>query len=237
MSDQPFVYSGTELELFEQARNWKKYIARQIAPYLGEKVLEIGAGMGGSTQFLCSPEQKFWLCLEPDAKFAEILKKKCQDHILPSACEVCVGTAGDLPDLKDFDTILFLDVLEHMADDHTAITEAIGRLEPNGHLIVLAPAHNLLFSPFDESIGHYRRYNRQSLLEVVPMTLRLVCGRYLDSVGLFASIANRWILRSSTPTGAQINFWDRAMVPFSKILDPLLGYRIGKSIFMVWKKS
>jgi hypothetical protein len=58
----------------------------------------------------------------------------------------------------------------------------------------------------------------------------------LDSVGLFASLANRFILRSPMPTPAQIAAWDRVMVPVSRLLDPMTGHRLGKSAIVIWQK-
>jgi hypothetical protein len=59
----------------------------------------------------------------------------------------------------------------------------------------------------------------------------------LDGVGLLASLANRIVLKSGAPTKSQIRFWDTCMVPLSRVVDPLLGYRVGKSIIGVWRLS
>jgi len=101
---------------------------------------------------------------------------------------------------------------------------------------VLAPAHQKLFSPFDEAIGHFRRYSRRSLLAVASRSLQLVGAYYLDSVGMTASLANRLLLRASMPTRGQIMFWDRFLVPVSRVVDPLLGYGVGKSVVAVWTR-
>ncbi len=95
-------------------------------------------------------------------------------------------------------------------------------------MIVLSPAHNWLFSPFDAAIGHFRRYSRKSLIAVAPDSLRLVRAFYLDSVGMAASLANRLFLKASSPTLAQIHFWDRNLVRASQFVDPLVGRRLGK---------
>ncbi len=61
--------------------------------------------------------------------------------------------------------------------------------------------------------------------------------RYLDSAGLMASAANRFLLRRSMPSEAQVLTWDRLLVPVSRIVDPLFGYSFGRSVIMVWTKS
>ena len=60
--------------------------------------------------------------------------------------------------------------------------------------------------------------------------------RFLDAAGMLASLANRWLLRSSLPTVGQIALWDQWLVPCSRVLDPLLAYRLGKSVLAVYRK-
>ena len=91
-----------------------------------------------------------------------------------------------------------------------------------------------MFSPFDAAIGHYRRYDRKSLLSAKPEDLHVERLFYLDSVGLLASLGNRLLLRASSPTAAQIALWDGKMVPVSRWLDPVLGLRLGKTIVAVF---
>ncbi len=101
---------------------------------------------------------------------------------------------------------------------------------------MLSPAHPWLYTPFDASIGHYRRYTRQSLRAAGPAGLRLTRLAYLDSAGMLASLGNRLLLQSAMPTPAQIGFWDRFLVPVSYLTDRLTGHRVGKSILGVWTR-
>jgi len=229
--DRGFSYVGGELELFAQARNWKRYLEAQIDPYLDGEVLEVGAGLGATTEALCDGRQKRWLCLEPDAGLAE----RIPERPLPAICEVRPGTLAGLADGETFDTILYVDVLEHIKDDAAELEAASRHLRPGGHLVVLSPAHPWLFSPFDEAVGHYRRYTRTSLTAAGPEALELVRCRHLDSLGLLTSLGNRLILREEHPTPGQIRFWDRVLVPGSRCLDPVVGWRWGRSILAVWR--
>lgn len=106
-----------------------------------------------------------------------------------------------------------------------------------GHLVVLAPAHQMLFTAFDSAIGHFRRYNREALLALTPNGLIPQKAVYLDSVGLLASLGNRFVLRSATPKASQIRLWDNFMVPLSRFIDPLTGYGFGKSVVTVWRRE
>jgi 2-polyprenyl-3-methyl-5-hydroxy-6-metoxy-1,4-benzoquinol methylase len=148
----------------------------------------------------------------------------------------CNGVLADLPDEPGFDAILYLDVLEHIADDRRELAGAARRLVPGGHVVVLAPAHGALYSEFDAQVGHHRRYDKGSLRALGPAGVTLVALRYLDSVGLLASLANRLLLRQALPTARQIAFWDCVMIPASRVLDRVALGALGKSVLAVWRR-
>lgn len=227
-------YIGTELGLFKHATRWKGYYGRMIAPFLGGEVLEVGAGLGANVPIFCGPNQRRYVCLEPDGRLAGEIKANVAAGRLPPGCEVLIGTLDTLPAHAQFDSLIYADVLEHIQDDRGEAGKALKHLRPGGHLVVLAPAHAFLFSPFDASIGHYRRYSRASLASLLPV--RPVCLRYLDSAGLLLSLANRLVLRQGMPTLRQIEFWDKRIIPLSRLLDPLLRYTVGKSVLGIWRR-
>ncbi len=233
---ESYTYAGDELRLFAVAANWKDYFRSRLLPYIGGDVLEVGAGLGATTQHLCTPGPRSWTCLEPDAELAKQLVEVVRNADLPLPAEIVVGTTGDLTPTRLFDTILYIDVLEHIEEDAAELRTAAQHLRPGGHLIVLSPAHQWLFSPFDKVIGHYRRYTRASLQAVAPEGLLTERLFYLDSIGFFASLANRVLLRQQYPTVQQIRAWDRYLVPVSRRVDGLLGYRAGKTVVGVWRQ-
>lgn len=237
MSDQTFEYSGSELEIFSEAIYWKSYWGSQVSPYLGQRVLEVGAGIGGTTRNLCKKKHDLWLALEPDQRMTNDLSRQAAMGNMPECCQVQCGTLKTLKAEQQFDTILYIDVLEHIEDDFDEVQRAKALLAPGGYLVVLAPAHQWLYTPFDQAIGHYRRYSQKTLSRLSPEDLQCISTRYLDSVGLLASLGNRLLLRSAQPTRQQIRIWDRYMVRLSTFVDPILLYRIGKSILVVWQRQ
>ena len=210
--------------------NWKRYWSARIAPFVRGDVLEVGAGIGANTRVLTGLPHRTYTSLEPDAELA------AQIEIVNPAHSKLVGTLAGIPDR--FDTILYIDVLEHIEDDHGEMARAAAHLNAGGHVIVLAPAHASLYTPFDKAIGHFRRYSRATLAQTARETALVpVKLEYLDSVGLLASAANRLLLSQSMPTEGQILTWDRLMVPVSRLLDPLLARRAGKSVLGVWRRE
>jgi 2-polyprenyl-3-methyl-5-hydroxy-6-metoxy-1,4-benzoquinol methylase len=236
MSHAGYEYEGDELALFQHAINWKAYFTRQIAPYLRGDVAEVGAGLGTTTVHLVDGQQRSWLCIEPDAAMADQLRARVPPRLAGVDISVTTGTLTDLPAGQLFDTIIYIDVLEHIEHDRAEVATAASRLRPGGHLVVLAPAHQWLYSPFDRRIGHHRRYSAASLTALTPTTLAVTRVWYLDCVGLLASGANRFLLGQSMPTQAQIETWDRWMVAASRVLDPIIGRRLGKSVVAVWTR-
>ena len=233
MSEQE--YRGEELHLFAAVRNWKRYWSDAIRKYVLGDVLEVGAGTGSNTEYLHAESSGRWVCLEPDPRLVVQIRQKI-DTAGRGNCEAICGTVQSLDSTCQFDTIIYIDVLEHIEDDRGELESAAAHLRPGGRAIVLSPAHQWLFTPFDAAIGHHRRYDRSMLRAITPPPLRLERLMYLDSVGMLASAGNRLLLRQSMPTEAQLRFWDSTLVPLSRVVDALLRHSLGKSIVGVWRK-
>lgn len=231
-------YIGSELELFSNATNWKRYYSKLLRKYIFGNVLEVGAGIGETTKYLFNSRCNRWHCLEPDLEFCEIIKKKIGDNILPSSCVVNNGKMRDLKkEDGKYNSILYIDVLEHIEEDLLELTNAEKYLADDGRIVILCPAHNFLYSAFDKKIGHFRRYNTMLVKKSVPKELMIEKCFYLDSIGMLLSYANKMLLNQDMPTSKQINFWDKTIVPLSKVLDPLLCYRFGKSIVTILQRA
>lgn len=235
-----FEYSGNELKLFSYAKNWKRYWASRITPYIGDIVLEVGAGIGSNTDLLLRghhKQYKRWLCLEPDKKLAADLSFFFKNNLHTSSCEIINGTIKNLTQHDLFDTILYIDVLEHIKNDRIELEYAKKHLKPEGVLIILVPAHQWLYSNFDKSIGHYRRYNKKMLKKLIPDDLEVLKTEYLDSAGICVSLGNTLILKKSNPTHRQIRVWDSYIIPISKYMDILTCHLVGKTILTVWRRN
>lgn len=229
-------YIGNELDLFAHATHWKRYWSNLIAPYLGRRILDVGAGIGGTAAVLGVKEFDRYLALEPDPSNVARMNNSAADGAYCANFEALAGTLVDLAPDSTFDTILYIDVLEHIERDRQELERAAEHLVEGGRILVLSPAHQWLYTPFDSAVGHVRRYDRASLLAAKPETLVTERIRYLDSVGLLASAGNRLILGASHPTLSQIRLWDGVMVRASRHLDKFLEFRLGKSILASFKK-
>jgi SAM-dependent methyltransferase len=233
-----FKYQGQELQLFEKAINWKKYFSKVLRPYISGRVLECGAGIGSTTNLLNINDLNTneWVLLEPDREMADLLSAKIDEKLLPSNCTVQQATIYDLKISNRFDTIIYIDVLEHIENDKSEIEKAVSLLDRNGKLIILAPAFPAIYSNFDKAIGHHRRYTKRQLGSLIPESLKKLRLCYLDSLGFFLSLANKAMLKQSYPSAKQVILWDKYVIPVSKITDKLFNYSFGKSILGIWQK-
>jgi SAM-dependent methyltransferase len=238
MANAEYVYVGTELDVFKLAGNWKRYWSSVVGPYVGGTVLEVGAGVGANAPYLVNDRVTRLVSLEPDGRFAAQLEAAAQTLRAGHTADIDVrhGLVRDLPPGDRFDTIVYLDVLEHIEFDRDEVAAAAHRLNPRGHLVVLAPAFQQLYSEFDRAIGHYRRYTAATLKALTAPQLAVVHVRYLDALGAGLSAANRLVLARATPSMANILFWDRCIVPVSRIADHVLGRFVGRSVVCVWQK-
>jgi len=230
-----YHYPGQELQLFEEAKNWKKYLASKIKPHIHGDVLEVGAGIGETTPYLIHDNTKSWLCLEPDERLFFITQKKIEERGW-SHCRTRQGTIDHLSPHEKFDTILYIDVLEHIEHDKEELEKACSHLREGGHLIVLSPAFQSLYSPFDKAIGHFRRYSKKTLRAAAPEQMKEKKMFFLESTGMLLLMINRLFARKNYPSKATVAFWDRVIVPVSKFTDAISFYSLGKTIIGIWQR-
>ena len=228
-------YVGTELELFQHAVNWKRYWSAQVAPNVHGKVLDVGCGLGVNAAYVVNARVTGYTFLEPDGS----LLQQVGEHVQLPATITHRRIQGTTKQLKGehFDTLLYIDVLEHIEDPAAELQRASDLLDTGGHLIIVAPAFPFLYSPFDKAIGHYRRYTKRMLRDQVPATLQEERIRYLDSAGLALSLGNKLLLHQAAPTLAQIAFWDTRIVSISRLTDIVVGFSFGRSLVAVYRKA
>ncbi len=209
------------------ARNYNAWLFGRALPYLGTSVLDVGAGIGTFTE-LAAARASTVVALEPDPVFAERLAARFADR---RNVEVVNGDLASAPP-RGFDSIICFNVLEHIHDDGEALRRFRDLLTPRGHLLLLVPAHASLWSPFDEAVGHERRYDRRSLEQVLRK-----CGlgatevRYVNPIGGLGWLVSMRLLRRHTLSVRGTRAFDR-LVPLVRPLDRL-GLPFGQSLWAV----
>ncbi len=223
-------YPGAELDNFDKATIWRKYVFLLIKKFIKGNVLEVGAGIGSFTNNYMHIPSKITLSEIDEDNLLKIKNKFANTNFN--------FTNNTIKDLNEtYDTIMYLNVLEHIADDKNEINNAYKKLNKGGHLIILVPAHNKLFSKFDEAVGHFKRYEIEFFKKIFiegSLTKKLL---FLDSMGYFLYYLNKIFFSGETyPSKIKILIWDKIFTPISIILDKIFFYRYGKNILYILKK-
>lgn len=222
------------LEQFQQAHRFNRWLFGSIAPYCKGRVLEVGSGIGNlSTLFL---EKGFQLtATDLREEYCQLLRQRYGGH--PNLQQVVqldlateqfnqhyAGLAGQ------FDTVIAVNVVEHIRHHQLAIEHCKQLLKPGGVLVVLVPANQRLFNSFDQELGHFRRYSARSLKALLSsQQLEVTHTKYFNLAGIAGWWFNGSLLRKRIIPGGQLKIFD-ALVPVFRLLDAISFRRIGLSV-------
>jgi SAM-dependent methyltransferase len=230
-----FSYSGTELTALAGAHNYYRWILRRFAPYLGRRIVEVGAGVGTFSRLLLDESGPDRLVLvEPADNLAPLLRRRFDGD---RRVEVVHGYLEEVPPDVGADAIVAVNVLEHVADERAFLHAAARALAPDGFLLVLVPAGPWLFGALDEEFGHVRRYTRATLEQALDATgFRPRAIRYQNFPGIMAwFLLGRVLRRRTLPPGAVARY-DRFVVPWLARLEEVWRPPFGQSLVAVASK-
>lgn len=205
-----------EFAALDEARNYRARLLREFGADLAGRVLEIGAGIGQLTAALrAHPGVREVVAVEPEARFCARLRAR-----LPDQRVVC-GTVADLDADDDWDAILSVNVLEHIADDAAELRAYRDRLAMRGGALCLfVPARPELYAPIDRDFGHFRRYTRPGLrARLEAAGFRVTRLRYYNCAGYFAWWLNFCLLRRRAFDRAGVRLFDRVIFPWVHTLE------------------
>jgi SAM-dependent methyltransferase len=203
------------------APNYNAWLARSFAPWAGNRVLEIGAGIGTITAHLAQGRELI-TALEVDAFYVRRLKNRfrAQPNVEPLLGDVALADWQSLAERR-FDTIVLSNVLEHIADDAGAVRTFARILPVAGRLILFVPALPFLFGALDEAVGHHRRY--------LPATLRAVLEQngfsvehlsWVNAVGIPGWYLNGRLLGRRSLPPLQVRLYDAVAPPAGQRRGP-----------------
>jgi glycosyltransferase involved in cell wall biosynthesis len=223
------------LQAMRYARRFNAWTFRQIAPHIGERVMEAGAGLGNITLHLLNRE--LILALDQNAMYIDRVRHTFADNPNVRA------EVFDLADTAAFarfqpdrlDTVLCINVLEHIERDDGVLKAFHDTLAPGGRVIILVPQGRWLFGSTDRAVGHFRRYTRKELAEKMTAAgftvERMVAFNRVGTLGWFV---NGRILRRKTLSSAQLRLFDSCLT-FVRIAEYVLPLP-GLSLIAIGKK-
>jgi SAM-dependent methyltransferase len=219
------------LRRMAEARRYAAWMLDRGEKYLGQRVIDVGAGIGTFTGMLAETGRQV-VAVEPDPTFASRLRQRFEGH---ENVEVREEDADELsPETLGHcvDSIVCFNVLEHIADDEQALVRLGTLLTPGGHLLLLVPAHPFLYSSLDAALGHERRYRKPDLdrllneAQVDVKELRLV-----NPIGALGWLVSARILGRRRIPLASLRLYDR-LVPVLRPLDSV-ELPLGLSVWAV----
>jgi 2-polyprenyl-3-methyl-5-hydroxy-6-metoxy-1,4-benzoquinol methylase len=231
-----FTYSSTELESLVEARNYYRWIVERFTPYLGDTVIEVGAGIGNFSDYLVKTNNLARLFLvEPSQNLFPHLKDRFSDRANVMVLQGCFEeVATEIPRVN---SIVLVNVLEHMENDDEFLEVAYNRLLPGGALLLLVPALPWLHGTLDEAFGHYRRYTKSSLnAKLERQGFRQVSTHYINLVGVAAWYLTGTILRRKTLRSQDVKFYDTRILPWILALEKYWEPPIGQNLIAIWRK-
>lgn len=203
------------LEIMSKADWYNNWLFEQIKKYLKGDILEVGAGIGNFTSRLKEYGDVVTIDYDPrykNASYGDIEKGK-----------YFFGN-------KKFDTIVCMNVLEHIKDDRRALDNMRRLLRKKGRLVLLVPAHSWAYGEMDEALGHFRRYSKKEITKkILDSKFSILNSRYLNWSGLIGWFVNGRIFRRKIIPIDQLGIFDKLARPFlllEKIFEPPAGLSV-----------
>ena len=239
--EQPARITDIEYTLWDQqlmsaATRYFRWQSQLVRKEIGQRVVEVGCGIGNFTSTLTDRE----IVSCTDSEEACVYRHRLRFSGFPNI-QVCVLDVVD-PAFRQLwvlrpDSVVCVNVLEHIQDDHEAMRNMQSILQPGGIVAVLVPAFPALYGPIDHNLRHCRRYTQRRLLELAGAAgLRTKKMTYFNLVGFAGWWVNANILARAEHSETQIRIFDRYVVPIQSRIEGLVTPPFGQSIFAVFEK-
>ena len=225
-------YPEVALERFDRAGLWIKYVIFKVKRFLKNDILEVGAGFGSFTRGYMNNFHSITLTDTDDNSFNLLKKNFLHDQNV----NIIKSSINDIE--KKFDTIIYFNVLEHIKEDISEIKSALKKLNKGGHLIILVPAHQKMYSKLDKIVGHYKRYDIDFFKKNRFENSKIIKLHFLDFFGYLLYYLNKIFFKEETyPSNLKIFIWDKIFTPLTIVIDFLTAYKFGKNILCIYQKN
>lgn len=226
-----------ELSNLADADHFLSWICEEVAPHLGERVLEVGAGVGAIADKLATGGRTV-VAIEPAGNvFPELAKRTTQNPAIDArqiTSQALLAEDGG----EQFDSVVYVSVLEHIRDDTDELRTALQLLRPGGSLVLFVPAMPSLYGSLDFKSGHFRRYDRALLTSVVTGAgFELVDLHYMDVAGVVPYFLMYRLLDVPTLDSGSSRVYDSLIVPCSRFIQNRVGPpAVGKNLLAVARR-
>jgi SAM-dependent methyltransferase len=217
-SDLPDVVGALTLERMATLSDYNRWLHDRFDPYLGARVLEIGSGIGNQTRYFADRERV--VASDTNAHYVDVLRRTFADRPNVRVASFRFPlSADDVADLRRerLDSIVCLNVLEHIEDDRATLLDCASILPSGGRLVLLVPSHPALYGSLDIHLQHFRRYRRdplRAMLSEAGFDVEMI--RFVNRIAVFGWwLSSRVLRRRVLPRGQLAAF--RWMMPLLKL--------------------
>lgn len=239
-SDKDWEYTGRELESMTFAENYHRWILEQLQPYLGKRIVEIGAGAGAFSTLLLETKPESLASLEPSANmFPELVRTLARTDTarVAKAYQSTLDALIASKTLQPPDTLVYINVMEHIEEDEQELRHAYSLLQPGGRLLIFVPANQWLMAEMDRHLGHFRRYSMTELQDKCRKAgFNVLLSHYFDFLGILPWWIKFCLLKSDRMEPGAVMLYDRCVVPIARILEGIVSPPIGKNIILAAEK-
>jgi SAM-dependent methyltransferase len=224
------------LQRIERMDRFNQWMSEVIAPYVTGEVLEIGCGIGNISRFLLAAGHPV-VGLDLSSDYIQYATERLGQRGFEGYVADITGVLPPSVSGRQFDTVVMLNVLEHIENEELALRRIAGLCRPGGRLVCLVPAHPWLFGTLDVHLGHCRRYHRRMLTESVGRAgFQTERSFFFNAAGMLGWWLNGRVLRARELDGGQLDLYDR-LVPLFRAWESVLGGRVGQSLITVARKE
>jgi len=228
-------YAADDLETMSEARTYQAHVFGLVRPHVGVRVLEVGCGIGTMTRQLLDVAHQV-VCVEPNLNCATRARETLggDDRVAIRICHLEECNRVELQQQR-FDTVVCVNVLEHIHDDVHALTlfrDVVAGT--GGRVLIFVPAVQGIYSQHDAALGHHRRYSRRTLRAAFTAAgLDIVALQYTNPIGLLGWMYNLYVSGNTEHTTSQVRLFDRFVAPWALPLERVVPPPIGLSLFAV----
>jgi|APSaa5957512535_1039671.scaffolds.fasta_scaffold74553_2 SAM-dependent methyltransferase len=231
-----FSYEGRDLETMAILLRYYRWILEMFSPYLSGHAVEFGAGQGTISEILLPRIDKLDL-IEPSANLFEVLRQKFDGNeriaLFDSTLEDHLKDAAP----ASRDVAILVNVLEHIEDDRWALIEIMKLLKPGGTLLLFVPALRILYSEFDRLVGHYRRYHRDEVGQLVSAVgFEIISNKYCDVLGVLPWLILNKYLGSTKLNPKLAGLYDYFGIPLTRSLEKIIAPPFGKNVVLIARR-
>jgi SAM-dependent methyltransferase len=235
------VYVGKDLEAMSFAVNYHRWIFEEIAEFLGDNVVEVGAGIGSFSEMLVAKNPRSLSLVEPSGMYKQLAERfdgPRNGTRVETFNAIFAEVASEIEKKYKPDSIIYINVLEHVEDDLGELKLMHGSLKEGGRCLIFVPALKFLYGDFDRTLGHYRRYGKSELeAKCRDAGFKILSSRYFDFAGVLPWFVKYRILRSVELGGGAVELYDNLVVPIFKRIESLVRVPVGKNILLIAEKE